>query len=253
MFCDKCGQQMDADDKFCPKCGALNSEFGEMKVSEQKVIQRRKKKVSLGYIVGISALVVCIIAGIIFFGIQAFQLKDALDENENRKNKTEVTAKVSNKVDTEKEELSKGVEGKGEKETEEDKVEIKPNTNEQDLAGKSAASENAVINGTQNGTTAATVSGADYILPESDSRYYSQEEINKLSEHDLFVARNEIYARHGRMFDNEELKGYFASKSWYVPQYAAKEFDAFGDTRFNEYEIFNRNAIVEREKQLKGN
>ena len=29
------------------------------------------------------------------------------------------------------------------------------------------------------------------------------------------IARNEIYARHGRKFNDSELQAYFNSKSWY--------------------------------------
>lgn len=254
MFCDKCGQQIDSSDKFCPRCGAVNSEFREKEAPEQKEIQV-KKRISMGYLAGISVLAVCIIAGIVFLGIQALRLKDSLDESESRQNKTEAV-KVSGKEDTVKKNEINDIENQGNKAVEENKVEIKPNTTGNDgnnLTVNGIESRRTDTNGAENGTTTASTTNQDYILPESNSRFYSETEINALDEHDLFIARNEIYARHGRMFKNEELKNYFASKSWYVPHYTAEEFDTFGDTRFNEYEIFNRNAIVERDNQLKGN
>ena len=42
--------------------------------------------------------------------------------------------------------------------------------------------------------------------------------LQKLSNHALFLARNEVYARHGFVFVNEELAGYFGSKGWYKPK-----------------------------------
>jgi len=40
----------------------------------------------------------------------------------------------------------------------------------------------------------------------------------------LDVMRNEIYARHGRIFDDQELQSYFGNQSWYEPKYKADNF-----------------------------
>lgn len=53
----------------------------------------------------------------------------------------------------------------------------------------------------------------DYILPDCDSRYYSQEELEALSAEQLKLARNEIYARHGYIFQTGNTKNYFDSKT----------------------------------------
>ena len=55
----------------------------------------------------------------------------------------------------------------------------------------------------------------DYILPDSDSRAYTYDELSNLSQDELRLAINEIYARHGRIFDAADLQNYFNSKSWY--------------------------------------
>ncbi len=64
-----------------------------------------------------------------------------------------------------------------------------------------------------------------YVLPESSTRVYSASELSGLSAWDLKVARNEIFARYGRGFNNEALQDYFNSKSWYVRRYSPEEFD----------------------------
>lgn len=88
------------------------------------------------------------------------------------------------------------------------------------------------------------VSSAVYILPESDSRIYAMEELEKLSKEQLRLARNEIFARHGRKFLSEELQTYFSAQSWYTPVYEVNEFDALGDHIFNKFEIENRKLIM---------
>ena len=45
-----------------------------------------------------------------------------------------------------------------------------------------------------------------------------------MSNYELYIARNEIFARHGRMFNNGDLQTYFGSKSWYHPSIAPEDF-----------------------------
>jgi flagellar biosynthesis GTPase FlhF len=89
-----------------------------------------------------------------------------------------------------------------------------------------------------------TVLSGDYILPDSSSRYYSESELNGLTDREVLFALNEIYARKGRIFTGEEFKRYFESKSWYKGTIPADEFDANQNDRFNEYEKANIALLV---------
>lgn len=84
----------------------------------------------------------------------------------------------------------------------------------------------------------------DYILPDCDSRYYSQEELEALSAEQLKLARNEIYARHGYIFQTGNTKNYFDSKTWY-----RGTVTEVTDDMLNEYEIANRDLIISIEKK----
>ena len=64
----------------------------------------------------------------------------------------------------------------------------------------------------------------EYILQYSDSCYLSEEDIEGLSAKELRLARNEIYARHGRKFKDKTLQKYFDEKSWYEGEYEPNEF-----------------------------
>ena len=88
------------------------------------------------------------------------------------------------------------------------------------------------------------VLSGDYILPESNSRYYSEEEIEGLTDREVLFALNEIYARRGRIFAGEEFRRYFESKSWYNGTIPPEEFDANQNERFNEYEKANISLLV---------
>ena len=65
----------------------------------------------------------------------------------------------------------------------------------------------------------------DYILPDSSTHAYSRSQLEQMSNHDLFLARNEIYARYGRQFVSQELQDYFGSKSWYHGTVAPNDFN----------------------------
>lgn len=99
-------------------------------------------------------------------------------------------------------------------------------------------------------TTSAEEETDDYIFADSDSRYLTEDEIYALSKEEMRLARNEIYARHGRIFEDEGLSEYFNAKSWYQPLYSPDEMDEMGDDIFNEYEYANKTLITEVEEEL---
>ena len=67
----------------------------------------------------------------------------------------------------------------------------------------------------------------DYVFPMSDQVLLTEEDVAPIldDQEKLSIARNEIYARHGRMFDTEWLQEYFDSKPWYEGIYNAADFD----------------------------
>ncbi len=87
----------------------------------------------------------------------------------------------------------------------------------------------------------------DYILPDSSTRQLSYGDIAGLTKEQLRIARNEIYARHGRMFTSEELQSYFNSKSWYRGTVSAS---SFSENMLSQLEKDNIKLIQERENAL---
>lgn len=58
---------------------------------------------------------------------------------------------------------------------------------------------------------------AKMIFPDSDSRLISATEMHKLSKSELRIARNEIFARRGRIFISADLREHFERFAWYRP------------------------------------
>lgn len=93
-----------------------------------------------------------------------------------------------------------------------------------------------------------TVSDAEYLLPDSASRKLTRADLQGLSKEELRLARNEIFARHGVIFDVPDLDAYFGEKSWYQPTISLDEFKENGN--MNEYEYANLSLIVEMEEEV---
>lgn len=80
---------------------------------------------------------------------------------------------------------------------------------------------------------------SEYMLPYSNVQYLTEKDVAELSNDEIRIAINEIYARHGRAFQTEDLNEYFSSKSWYEPKYSAEEFSEIEDSVLNDYEKKN--------------
>lgn len=91
-------------------------------------------------------------------------------------------------------------------------------------------------------------SDSEYMLPNSDSEYISDSDLDGLTPDECRLALNEIYARHGRKFNDPDYQAYFNSKSWYNGTIDPDDFD---DTAmFNQYELANRDYIIDYEKRM---
>lgn len=68
-------------------------------------------------------------------------------------------------------------------------------------------------------------SDSGQVLPDSATHEYTEGELSGLSDYELYIARNEIFARHGRTFTNDDLANHFAQQSWYEPTVSPEAFD----------------------------
>ena len=85
------------------------------------------------------------------------------------------------------------------------------------------------------------------ILYEGDVYNDSPRYLEGLSDRELKLARNEIYARRGYMFNDPEMAEYFGRKAWYKPSISAKDFDEsiFGKSEWKSLQ----NILSEEEKR----
>ena len=121
-----------------------------------------------------------------------------------------------------------------------------------DLSGEpgeeSASSDRADANPAMESLRSGGDSGAgEYIFPESNIYPISVWEVSGLSPELCRLGRNEIFARRGRIFEKDNFRNYFESKSWYKGTIRPEDFH---DSWLNLYERRNVRFLMWAEKEF---
>ncbi len=117
----------------------------------------------------------------------------------------------------------------------------KPPVTEKALGNIKESTEHSVEESTDVSVSTEEVQReAEYILPDSSNYLYSREELESFTKEQLRLARNEIYARHGRIFKDSDLSDYFESMEWYNGYIEAEQFQ---ESLLNQVELKNLNLL----------
>lgn len=214
--------------------------------------------------IGLMILTVVIIFSVVGIVIAGFRM---IKKNED--------AKLISAADTEyNEDKDRGQEIEDHTESEDTQKEEAETDSERELGEESSDSE-----ADQEKTDSGNLTGSDraessdeeddevedrvYLIPgddKSSNRYekakhlsytttikYTEQNLSALDSYGLKITRNEIYARHGRIFNDQELQEYFQRQNWYVPQISSNDFD---DSCLNEVEKYNIQLISTYEQQM---
>ncbi|MCI9128902.1 MAG: YARHG domain-containing protein [Eggerthellaceae bacterium] len=90
-------------------------------------------------------------------------------------------------------------------------------------------------------------SDGSYLIPESGTRLLTDRDLDGYDAYYLYFARNEIFARHGRKFQNDDLQEYFNLMPWYTPLIEPEDFD---DSYLSDIEKANYEKILEYERAM---
>ena len=270
MYCRKCGAKIEDGDKFCTNCGykikitsdpvladktgktkktlSRKKDYDDLNLDDYEEFHQRdydgpdddddldedkeegKDKfltICMG-IVGVAIVCVIIWGLVTFSGLKTSSSKT---KNEETKARVTVTATVSptRKVTATPTQAATA--------TPTQAVTVTP-TQTVTAAPTQAVTSAPTASANQN--SSSEITGA-YVFPDSDSRVLSEAELNGLSAWELRVARNEIYARHGRTFQSSELQNYFNAQSWYQ---ASSSYD---DSQLSQTELKNAKLIADYE------
>lgn len=99
--------------------------------------------------------------------------------------------------------------------------------------------EEILVENTQN--TGQSYAGG--YIPESSSRALNDSDVAGMSYDDMQMAINEIYARHGRIFQKDSIAEYFNGQAWYNGTVSAENFD---ESVFSSVESQNIQFLLEK-------
>lgn len=251
MFCSKCGKQVRDGMNYCTNCGepvkkdegGVNLKKDDDKVSSTATLPhgnvsgksnkakktKKNKGVKIVFIT-IAGIILALLL-ILFALVQTGIISISIDDSTNQESVLDKKSK-SLKREKEKERRAK------EKESEEGDVTTQAQT-------EPVSTEAQTV---QPATMPSTVAiNNEFILPDSSVRVLDKSELVGFGAEQCRLARNEIYAKHGRMFDDAGLQNYFNSRSWYHGTIPAKQFN---DNMLSDIEIQNRNLIIAFEKEM---
>lgn len=237
MYCRNCGKEIADSAKFCKYCGTqvfLFSHQPECVVENVKPRRKRRR----GWLL-ISFIILCLLTGggvFVCFGTDMLQ---GIRNPEPEKTQEELAFQELEEAMEDMDFMEEPERGQERTEAvDEEEVSLEGQIDESPIPEKEPVEER------RQDEDEEVV--REYILPESDSVFLSMEDLEGLSAEECRLARNEIYARHGRLFTDEMLQEYFYSLDWYEGTVEADEFD---ESVLNEYETANRDLIVMYEKE----
>lgn len=269
MYCTKCGKQIPDDSVFCPKCGQAVTHVAEQADDGLQIIDDlsrpdttmelpdnsvKKDRSSIAPFILIPALVAGGVAvAITIFLIVPGKTKGTDDVAAVEASVTETAMEENASVDAARDTIVADTAGT---------IETR-NDNTGESEPVSSDSGPAITTVYDYRTPAAAFASAgdtdvdsslydtEYLVPDSDTIVYDRSFFKDFSAEDLRLARNEIVAKHGRIFKDEALQAYFESKSWYNGIYDPDTFDRNYGNCFNKIEQKNIDLIKELEAEYK--
>lgn len=263
MYCRKCGAQMPDGTKFCPKCGA--SQFSDIpNANQQKSFQNAprpnyqnnqqprpvyqqpqqaptstEKDNHMIYMLVILVIVlvaaVCIIGTVVYFKMNQSQPSiDSQQQTSSSQAQTDNTASANqSSSDNSGSASSSSSSSSSSMAKPNNRKEAKPKNKK--VSKSTIDYDSSAINDPYTG----------FIFENSDTDKLVESDLYNLTDKELTMARNEIFARHGATFATAAIQDYFSGKDWYYPSDGTvKETQTWASSSFNSVEKYNVNKIL---------
>lgn len=270
MFCPKCGSENKDGCKFCRKCGqsfsvsqnkqSKNNKGGFIEESgdvtqvnmspvniasgerndykeqtkvvspqknddlEEENIRSSRRKNNIFIIIGTILAAIAVFAGSYIY----FSKPNKPNDSKPTESITQHEDKTSNKVESKNDDSAKSDKSKDDKTMKsKDSKAAKEEKNEESVLTEESSNASSNLYNFK-------CRDNEYICSALSETYLAEGDFSKLNKHQIQLLINEIYAKHGYKFSDEEWVNYFSNKTWYVGVKSdVKESD------FNDFEKSN--------------
>lgn len=232
-YCIRCGKPCSDTQVLCCECNNNSQQ------TSKKVKFKRKRRV----FPLLCSLIFLIIAGIVGYSIYNDGIPlNVFLQNSSDKNKNET---LNNEKDTEIDRSSTDDESE-ESSIVNDEDNIVDNTTESYVETTISEDEIKEVETENLDQEVIEKDPVEYFILNCDREYFTKEDLLGFDEEMCRISRNGIYARLGRKFQDEALVNYFIKFDWYNPTINPEDFS---EELLNEYQIANRDLIIEYEEE----
>lgn len=89
----------------------------------------------------------------------------------------------------------------------------------------------------------------EFIYPNLSEEVFDEDAFWKYSQTELSIARNQLFAKYGRKFQDPFLSALFSVKTWYEPKYEGREFDGRQEEFLSDVELTNLKSVLKMEER----
>ena len=201
--CNNCGAAMEGNELFCGECGNPINNTVNKDVGLDEIENTPKKKESLGPLITVLILVIAVSASSIGYMLHRATRPLSIEI-------PDIEEVYANKDQDEGENKNSTEDMDG------DKVEpVIADSSDMEVHQTSSMEDVAIADEGPVGEDVHYIEDG-YMYP-SDTTYISEEYLSELTREEINLLRNEIFARHGYIFNSEAYNSYFSQKSWYTP------------------------------------
>lgn len=275
-FCTQCGQLCDGEQPICTACQAVAAvaaaSAAAVPAEEEQKPQKQKKSKAIPILLAIIILCLLLLGALVGYvwsndllpfgdsndAAGQSEQADRDDPDEEVKEETDETA--------ENEAAEEGTDrkepGTEKNETVNETAPEETHASDSAPAGEEAAAADTpaeqVPDSDYAGEVAVDVNGMCeemredpllFFLENCDCMYFTWDDLVEMGmdADECRLARNGIYARSGRIFQDESLSIYYSQFGWYKPTISAADFQEY---MLNEYQIANRDLIIQYETAM---
>ena len=214
-ICPRCGSLVDGNTGVCMMCGYDLNAAAARRVASEKVYREEPEKGGLLKMILLGVVIGLAILGIVFGAM--YVINNGGDEGETT---DEATVPIETQPQTQPVDDSQ------------DGVDYQTET--YDRNDSSGGEDYSLY--IDEPETRLYSSNVPIFFPDSDSRLLSDQDIKDLSDNQIQKVVNDIYARNGYDFNNNNFKSYYRGFSWYSPD--TKDMDVI-KSRMTDYEKRN--------------
>lgn len=234
VFCIQCGKPCSPEELLCDSCRRAQQPTETPQTTASRQSAPRKEKSAVPIVIAVCAVLVLLLGGFSYFwvsgGLSSLTARGSADSAQDKDGGSLTDRASADEKDDEKREPEPETTASQRPQTSAPKATPSPSADGADQQEPQDQEEDPVL----------------YFILNADRMYFDRSDLKDFDADMCRLARNGIYARMGRRFNDESLSAYFSQFAWYHPTIDPGDFK---ESMLNDYQVANRDLIVAYEQE----